>query len=124
LVLDDENPRDQLFGRQEAPENVKITDYLQCHENNGSVGCHQLGQLSTPHDSEVTTSMARHIRRVGYAASSRRRARTWSFSAAGQLGGMPFKYLGDWTDASQGRVAVCQAGRGRKVSNAHRRHAA
>jgi len=32
---------------QFGPNNVKITDYLNSMKNNGCVGCHQLGQLST-----------------------------------------------------------------------------
>jgi hypothetical protein len=40
-------PEASVFGSKEAPSNVKITDYLNVMKNNGCVGCHQLGQLST-----------------------------------------------------------------------------
>jgi len=40
-------PEASVFGSKEAPENVKLTDYLNGMKNNGCVGCHQLGQLST-----------------------------------------------------------------------------
>src|SRR3954471_570347 len=38
-------PEASVFGSKEAPENVKLTDYLNGMKNNGCVGCHQLGQL-------------------------------------------------------------------------------
>src|SRR2546423_13709266 len=40
-------PQAEVFGSKDAPSNVKITDYLNVMKNNGCVGCHQLGQLST-----------------------------------------------------------------------------
>src|SRR6478736_6389409 len=40
-------PEAEIFGGKDAPNNVKITDYLNVMKNNGCVGCHQLGQLST-----------------------------------------------------------------------------
>src|SRR3982750_2905222 len=40
-------PEAGVFGSKEAPENVKLTDYLNGMKNNGCVGCHQLGQLLT-----------------------------------------------------------------------------
>src|SRR4051812_30784637 len=40
-------PEASVFGSKDAPENVKMTDYLNGMKNNGCVGCHQLGQLST-----------------------------------------------------------------------------
>src|SRR6266571_9514292 len=40
-------PEASVFGSKEAPANVKLTDYLNGMKNNGCVGCHQLGQLST-----------------------------------------------------------------------------
>src|SRR5436190_10942333 len=40
-------PNGEFFGGKDAPPNLKITDYLNGMKNNGCVGCHQLGQLST-----------------------------------------------------------------------------
>src|ERR1700693_166541 len=40
-------PEAEIFGSKDAPNNVKITDYLNVMKNNGCVGCHQLGQLAT-----------------------------------------------------------------------------
>ena len=41
-------PTPSSSGRKERiPANIKMTDYLNVMKNNGCVGCHQLGQLST-----------------------------------------------------------------------------
>src|SRR3954452_24839106 len=40
-------PEAEIFGSKDAPNNVKITDYLNVMKNNGCVGCHQLGHLAT-----------------------------------------------------------------------------
>src|SRR4030088_3760908 len=37
----------QFGGKSDLPNNVKQSDYLNLMKNNGCVGCHQLGQLST-----------------------------------------------------------------------------
>ena len=46
-------PEAEVFGSKDAPPNIKITDYLNLMKNNGCIGCHQIGQLVDPHDSEV-----------------------------------------------------------------------
>jgi hypothetical protein len=38
---------DQFGGKSDIPERIKQTDWLNNMKNNGCVGCHQLGQLST-----------------------------------------------------------------------------
>ena len=49
LVLDDEDPgrRASSAARATFPEKVNQSDWLNGMKNNGCVGCHQLGQLST-----------------------------------------------------------------------------
>src|SRR6476619_4042918 len=37
----------QFGGKSDLPPNVKQSDYLNLIKNNGCIGCHQLGQLST-----------------------------------------------------------------------------
>ena len=77
LVLDDEDPEAEVFGSKDAPDNIKLTDYLNGMKNNGCVGCHQLGQLSTRTIPNSIWTRARRTRKPGCAASSRvRRART------------------------------------------------
>ena len=91
-------PEASVFGSKEAPANVKITDYLNGMKNNGCVGCHQLGQLSTRTIPKFHLDGKSHqdawVRRV----QSGQAGETMVLQAAGQLGGMPFKYLADWTE--------------------------
>ncbi len=72
--------------------------YVASMKNLSCVGCHQLGQLATRtipsafgHFDSGALAWARRIQ-SGQAGSQ------MVALAAGQLGGMPFKYLGDWTD--------------------------
>src|SRR5947209_15732426 len=90
-------PEAEVFGSKDAPSNVKITDYLNVMKNNGCVGCHQLGHLATRtipkfHLDAVKTHEEAWVRRI----QSGQAGENMVTLAAGQLGGMPFKYLGDW----------------------------
>ena len=92
-------PEAEVFGSKDAPANVKMTDYLNAMKNNGCVGCHQLGQLSTRtipkfHMDASKTHEDAWVRRI----QSGQAGENMVTIAAGQLGGMPFKYLGDWTE--------------------------
>ena len=89
---------DQFGGASDIPTHVRQYDWLNLMKNNGCVGCHQLGQLSTR-----TIPKAFGDFKTGEEAWMRR---TQSGQAgelmvnilAGQLGGAPYKYFGDWTD--------------------------
>ena len=91
-------PEAGVFGSKEAPENIKLTDYLNSMKNNGCVGCHQLGQLATrtipKYHLQGKTHQYAWIRRI----QSGQAGENMVLIAAGQLGGMPFKYLADWTE--------------------------
>src|SRR3954465_2461684 len=92
-------PEAEIFGSKDAPNNVKMTDYLNAMKNNGCVGCHQLGHLATRtipkfHMDAVKTHEEAWVRRI----QSGQAGENMVTIAAGQLGGMPFKYLGDWTE--------------------------
>ena len=91
-------PEASVFGSKEAPQNVKLTDYLNVMKNNGCVGCHQLGQLSTrtipKFHLDGKTHQEAWVRRI----QSGQAGENMVLLAAGQLGGMPFKYLADWTE--------------------------
>ena len=76
-----------------------MTDYLNLMKNNGCVGCHQIGQLSTRtipkfHLDAVKNHEEAWVRRI----QSGQAGENMINQAAGQLGGMPFKYLADWTE--------------------------
>src|ERR1700750_363510 len=89
-------PEASVFGSKEAPANVKLTDYLNGMKNNGCVGCHQLGQLSTRtipefHLKATKTHEEAWVRRT----QSGQAGENMITIAAGQLGGVPYKYLGE-----------------------------
>src|SRR5258708_2907422 len=93
-------PPAEAFGPNgEIPASIKITDYLNVMKNNGCVGCHQLGQLSTRtipkfHLDATKSHEEAWVRRI----SSGQGGENMINLAAGQLGGAPFKYLADWTE--------------------------
>ncbi|HTY65751.1 MAG TPA: carboxypeptidase regulatory-like domain-containing protein [Alphaproteobacteria bacterium] len=82
----------------ELPEGVSLAKWRQRMNNTDCVGCHQLGQEST----RTIPAQFGHFE-SGAEAWQRR---TQSGQAgdlmtnrlAGELGGVPYKYLGDWTD--------------------------
>ncbi len=90
-------PDASIFGSKDAPSNVKLTDYLNGMKNNGCVGCHQLGQLATrtipKYHLNGRTHQEAWVRRI----QSGQAGENMVLIAAGQLGGMPFEYLADWT---------------------------
>jgi hypothetical protein len=73
-------------------------EYLMWLKNMGCVGCHQLGQLSTrtlpPSLGKFNTSHDAWLRRI----SSGQAGGNMIQIAMGTLGGLPLKYLSDWTD--------------------------
>src|SRR5438552_10797973 len=92
-------PEAEFFGSKDAPPNLKITDYLNGMKNNGCVGCHQLGQLSTRtipefHLKGAKTHEEAWVRRT----QAGQAGENMTTIAAGQLGGVPYKYLGEWTE--------------------------
>ena len=88
----------QFGGKSDLPANVKLRDYLNLMKNNGCVGCHQLGQLSTRtipkfHSEERSSSEAwMHRVQSGQAGT------LMVNIVAGQLAAVPIKYFADWTD--------------------------
>ena len=95
LKIPDES---QFGGKGDLPANVKQRDYLNLMKNNGCVGCHQLGQLSTRtipkfHTEERSSSEAwMHRVQSGQAGT------LMVNIVAGQLAAVPIKYFADWTD--------------------------
>jgi hypothetical protein len=85
---------------EEELENVNggLNAYLMWMKNMGCVGCHQLGQESTrtipANLGSFDSSEAAWIRRM----QSGQAGGNMIGTATNQLAGLPFKYLGDWTD--------------------------
>jgi hypothetical protein len=73
-------------------------EYLMWIKNMGCVGCHQLGNLATrtlpPSLGKFNSSHDAWIRRIQSGQAGRQMVAT----AMGQLGGVPLKYLSEWTD--------------------------
>ncbi|PYM77720.1 MAG: hypothetical protein DME03_03415 [Candidatus Rokuibacteriota bacterium] len=89
---------DQFGGKSNIPANITQSDWLTVVKNRSCVGCHQLGQLSTR---TIPASLGQFesgerawIRRV----QSGQAAPLMLNPLTQVLGGVPFKYFGDWTD--------------------------
>jgi hypothetical protein len=91
-------PKSEFGGSSDIPAKVTFTDWMNNMKNNGCVGCHQLGQLSTrtlPEGiGQHSSSVEAWVRRVSSGQSGEQMVTL----LAGQLGGAPFKYFADWTD--------------------------
>src|SRR6516164_8089730 len=90
--------KDQFGGKSDIPAAITQTDWLSTIKNQSCVGCHQLGQLATrtiPAGlGEFKNGEEAWIRRVQSGQASPLMVNP----LAGKLGGVPFKYFGDWTD--------------------------
>src|SRR5260370_32673298 len=88
------------FGKKhgEIPETVKQTDWLNLMKNNGCIGCHQMGQLSTrtfPKGlGEFSTHAEAWTRRTQAGQSGGQMVNI----LAGQPPRAPIKYFADWTE--------------------------
>jgi hypothetical protein len=82
----------------EFPKGITQADYLTTLKNQACVGCHQLGNAATRTIpaalSEFKSGEEAWMRRV----QSGQAAPLMVGPLGGKLGGVPFKYLGDWTD--------------------------
>src|SRR3954462_12706994 len=92
-------PSAEFFGSPDAPPNLKITDYLNGMKNNGCVGCHQLGQLSTRTIPEFHLKGAEsHEDAWVKRTQSGQAGENMTNLLAGDLGGVPYKFFGEWTE--------------------------
>src|SRR5207248_8323433 len=91
-------PDASMFGqaRGDLPQNVKQIDYLNLMKNNGCVGCHQLGTLSTRTIPAVfgASSKEAWMKRVQAGQAGELMVNI----VAGQLAAEPLGYFTDWTD--------------------------
>jgi hypothetical protein len=91
---------DQFGGKSDIPAKIKQTDWLNAMKNNGCVGCHQMGQLSTrtlPPKSEFF-NYASHQEAWTKRTQAGQAGRLMVTILAGQLAGTPIKYFADWTE--------------------------
>jgi hypothetical protein len=91
-------PASEFGGSTEIPKNVTQDTWLQRMNNVDCVGCHQLGQEATrtvpAQFGQFKSGEEAWIRRI----SSGQAGEMMTNRIAGQLGGVPYKYFGDWTD--------------------------
>jgi hypothetical protein len=82
---------------KDLPPNVDRNEYLNGMKNNGCVGCHQLGNLATrtipTAFGTFDDSAAAWMRRISSGQAGPDMVRQIS-----SVGGLPAKYLGQWTD--------------------------
>ena len=90
--------KDQFGGKGDIPEKMTQVDWLTTIKNQSCVGCHQLGQLATRTIpaalGQFKSGEEAWIRRV----QAGQAAPLMVNQLAGKLGGVPFKYFGEWTD--------------------------
>ena len=91
----------EFGGKGEIPAKLTQTEWLNTMKNNGCIGCHQLGQLSTrtfpksvPHPIHMGTSQESWFRRIQSGQSGEQMFDVM----VKQMGGAPIRYFADWTD--------------------------
>jgi hypothetical protein len=91
-------PAADFGGSSAIPKNITRENWLRQMNNVDCIGCHQLGQESTrtipAQFGEFKSGAEAWIRRVQSGQSGEFMVNR----LAGQFGGVPFKYFGDWTD--------------------------
>jgi streptogramin lyase len=91
-------PKSAFGGSSEIPKNITFETWRQRMNNVDCVGCHQLGQEATRTIPAQLGEFKSHeeawIRRV----ASGQWGDAMVNRLAGQLGGAPFKYFGEWTE--------------------------
>jgi hypothetical protein len=92
----------EFGGKGKIPAKVTQSDWLNSMKNNGCVGCHQMGQLSTrtfppnvPHSlGKFASSEEAWFRRI----QSGQSGETMFNTLVKELGAAPMRYFADWTD--------------------------
>jgi hypothetical protein len=93
--------KDEFGSKSDIPAKLSQTEWLNTMKNNGCIGCHQLGQLSTrtfpknvPHPIQMSTSQEAWFRRIQSGQSGEQMFDVM----VKQMGGAPLRYLAEWTD--------------------------
>jgi hypothetical protein len=90
--------KDQFGGKTDIPEKITQQEWLTDIKNRACIGCHQIGQKATrtipAAFGTFKSSEEAWMRRV----QSGQAAPLMVGPLAGDLGGVPFRYFGDWTD--------------------------
>ena len=91
-------PAKDFGGHTDIPKNITRENWIRQMNNTDCIGCHQLGQ-------EATRTIPAQFGKFNSGAEAWQRRITSGQSGemmtnriAGQFGGVPYKYFGDWTD--------------------------
>ncbi len=91
-------PASDFGGSTDIPKNITRENWLRQMNNVDCVGCHQLGQESTrtipAQLGQFKSGAEAWMRRI----QSGQSGEMMTNRIAGQYGGVPFKYFGEWTD--------------------------
>ena len=91
-------PAKDFGGSSEIPKDITLDTWRQRMNNVDCVGCHQLGQEATrtipAQFGKFESGAEAWMRRIASGQSGE----MMTNRIAGQLGGVPYKYFGDWTD--------------------------
>src|ERR1700704_3992712 len=79
------------------PDKIKQSDWLNAMKNNGCIGCHQLGQLSTRTFPKELGEFSSHAEAWVKRTQAGQAGVLMVNILAGQLAGSPIKYFADWT---------------------------
>jgi hypothetical protein len=88
----------EFGGKGDIPEKLTQSDWLKQMNNVDCIGCHQLGQESTRTIPAQFGTFASGEEAWTRRIQSGQAGENMINRIAGQWGGVPFKYLGDWTD--------------------------
>ena len=91
-------PASDFGGTTEIPKNITQDIWRQRMSNVDCVGCHQLGQESTRTIPAQLGQFKSHAEAWMRRAASGQAGEMMTNRLAGQLGGVPYKYFGDWTE--------------------------
>ena len=113
----------QFGGKSDIPEKVTQFDWLNLMKNNGCVGCHQLGQLSTRTLPQGLGEFPSHTDAWMKRTQAGQAGELMINILAGQLGGCPVQVLRRLDAAGrEGRAAQAQAGAAARRRAQHRGH--
>jgi len=91
-------PQKDFGGGSDIPKNITFDTWRHRMNNVDCVGCHQLGQESTRTIPAQLGEFKSHAEAWMRRIASGQSGEMMTNRIAGQLGGVPYKYFGDWTE--------------------------
>jgi hypothetical protein len=91
-------PEKDFGGSTDIPKNITQDNWLRQMNNVDCIGCHQLGQESTRTIPAAFGKFESGAEAWQRRIQSGQTGEAMTNRLAGQFGGVPFKYFGDWTD--------------------------